>query len=325
MFTRETISEWMEKHHVSNLDLATITERRELSAFQLGDVSYEGRMFAACSISKFVTVILILKLVEDQKLNLDSEINDYFSSFTLNDENGIPSQITIRQLIQHEAGIIDLPDQFGTMEQCTEIPSMEEIILGITPYYERPVFIQSQEVGTFHYSDSGYCLLQHAIEQCMSSTFEKIMTEYIFAPLDMNSSSYDLETVEQYGIYGIEPNGSVVSPQACYYPYPAASGLWTTASDLATLVNAITTEGFLSKESKRVLFTPSSTNAEVGHGLFVNPKEPSKGFSFGWGIGFQSILVMEKDSPKSFICLSNRNEGVHQLEGLIGQLLRTYT
>ncbi|MFY7867985.1 MAG: serine hydrolase domain-containing protein, partial [Exiguobacterium sp.] len=220
---------------------------------------------------------------------------------------------------------IDLPDQFGTMDQCTEIPSMEEMILGNTSHYNRPMFVQSQEVGTFHYSDAGYCLLQHAIEQCMSSTFEKIMTEYIFAPLDMNSSSYGLETVEQYGIDGIEPNGSVVSPQACYYPYPAASGLWTTASDLAMLVNAITTEGFLSKESKRILFTPSSTSAEVGHGLFVNPKEPSKGFSFGWGIGFQSILVMEKDSPKSFICLSNRNEGVHQLEGLIGQLLRTYT
>ncbi|WP_214781060.1 serine hydrolase domain-containing protein [Exiguobacterium sp. S3] len=325
MFTRETINEWMEKHHVSNLDLATITERGELSAFQLGDVSCEGRMFAACSISKFVTVILILKLAEDQKLNLDSEINDYFSSFTLNDENGIPSQITIRQLIQHQAGIIDLPDQFGTMDQCTEIPSMEEIILGNTPYYERPVFIQSQEIGTFHYSDSGYCLLQHAIEQCVSSTFEKIMTEYIFAPLDMNSSSYDLERIEKYGVIGIEPNGSVVSPKSCYYPYPAASGLWTTASDLAILVNAITKEGFLSNESKRVLFTPSSTNAEVGHGLFINPNKPGKGFSFGWGIGFQCLLVMEKDSSKGFICLSNRNEGVHQFEGLIGQLLHIYT
>ena len=325
MLTQKKLSELMEKHHVSHLDLVVVTESKEMSVSRMGDVSRERKMFAACSLSKFVTTILILKLVENRKMSLDSPINDYFSSFSLNDQNGMRSQVTIRQLIQHQGGLVDLPHQFGTTVQRTSFPSMKEILLGTTPYYEVPVCVQSREIGTFHYSDAGYCLLQHAIEECMSSTFEKIMSDYIFTPLDLTSSSYDFKTVEKNGIYGIEPDRSAVSTYDCYYPYPAASGLWTTASDLATLVNAMTTEGFLRNESRRILFASSSMNAEVGHGLFLNPNEPNKGFSFGWGIGFQSLLVMEKDSPTCLICLSNRNEGIHQFEGVIGQLLRLYT
>lgn len=325
MLTKERMSELMEKHHVSQIDMVFVNESKEMSVSRMGDDSLEDGMFAACSLSKFVTTILILKLVENRKLSLDSPINDYFASFSLNDQNGMRSQVTIRQLIQHQGGLVDLPNQFGTTVQRTSFPSMKEILLGTTPYYELPVFVHSQEIDTFHYSDAGYCLLQHAIEECMSSTFEKIMSDFIFTPLDMKMSSYDLEIVEKFGVNGIEPDESIVSAYTCFYPYPAASGLWTTASDLATLVNAIMTEGFLNTESRRTLFTTSSMNAEVGHGLFLNPNEPSKGFSFGWGIGFQSILVMEKDSPTCLIGLSNRNEGIHQFEGMIGQVLHAYT
>ncbi|WP_337873812.1 serine hydrolase domain-containing protein [Exiguobacterium sp.] len=325
MLTKERMSELMEKHHVSQIDMVFVNESKEMSVNRMGDDSLEDGMFAACSLSKFVTTILILKLVENRKLSLDSPINDYFASFSLNDQNGMRSQVTVRQLIQHQGGLVDSPNQFGTTVQRTSFPSMEEILLGTTPYYELPVFVHSQEIGKFHYSDAGYCLLQHAIEECMSSTFEKIMSDFIFTPLDMKTSSYDLEIVEKFGVNGIEPDESIVSAYTCFYPYPAASGLWTTASDLATLVNAITTEGFLNNESRRILFTTSSMNAEVGHGLFLDPNEPSKGFSFGWGIGFQSILVMEKNSPTCLICLSNRNEGIHQFKGMIGQVLRAYT
>lgn len=325
MLTKERMSELMKKHHVSQIDMVFVNESEEMSVYRMGDASPEGRMFAACSISKLVTTILILKLVENRKLSLDSPINDYFASFSLNDQNGMRSQVTVRQLIQHQGGLVDLPNQFGTTVQRTSFPSMKEILSGTTPYYELPVFVQSQEIGKFHYSDAGYCLLQYAIEECMSSTFEKIMSDFIFTPLDMKTSSYDLEIVEKFGVNGIEPDESIVSAYTCFYPYPAASGLWTTTSELATLVNAITTKGFLNTESRRILFTTSSMNAEVGHGLFLNPNEPSKGFSFGWGIGFQSILVMEKNSPICLICLSNRNEGIHQFEGMIGQVLRAYT
>lgn len=85
MLTKERMSELMEKHHVSQIDMVFVNESKEMSVYRIGDDSLEDGMFAACSLSKFVTTILILKLVENRKLSLDSPINDYFASFSLND------------------------------------------------------------------------------------------------------------------------------------------------------------------------------------------------------------------------------------------------
>lgn len=287
--------------------------------------------FSACSISKFVTGMVILKLVDSGLLHLDDDVNNQLSSWKVpENEYTVHKKVTLRSLLSHQSGIKDPENSFPEL-RGNEFPSMVELLNGHTPYCKKAIEVKLQPESEFHYSDAGYCVIQLLIEDVTKKPFGQVVKELIFEPLNMENSSYPTVISETNGEFscGHDRNGKVVEGDFPIYPYPAASGLWTTPSDLSKLItelfNALRGESKLgiSQMSAKEMISPQG-KPWTGLGLFLDRSgDELEISSLGWGVGFQCMLVAYPSKEKAAIIMTNAELGVHQLEGLIGEIYRS--
>ena len=95
-----------------------------------GPVDLEHSLWRAASVSKALTAIGVMRLVEQGKLDLDGDVNRYLKSFQI--PNTFDRPITLRELLLHRSGLDDrfIGDGFRSGEQ----PPMRQ--LGVVPIFE---------------------------------------------------------------------------------------------------------------------------------------------------------------------------------------------
>ena len=72
----------------------------------------ENTIFPACSISKFITALCVMKLHEQKLIDVDKPANLYLKQWKLHTAEGNESNATIRAILCHTAGILDGEDAF---------------------------------------------------------------------------------------------------------------------------------------------------------------------------------------------------------------------
>ncbi|WP_047986412.1 serine hydrolase domain-containing protein [Ornithinibacillus californiensis] len=292
----------------------------------------EDTIFSACSVSKFLTGILVMKLAEDGILGLDDDINKKLVSWKVQDNDFTKiKKVTLRNLLSHQAGIKDPEDSFSELKTDFGIPTMADLLMGKTPYCTVPIEVQCEPGSEFHYSDAGFCIVQQLIEDVTAKPFQQVMKEYIFEPLGMENSHYlntgKLEVnIENHSV-GHNKYGEIVDGKYPIYPYPAASGLWTTSLDLAKLVlellNAIKGESKIDLSTKlaKEIIRPQNGKSWTGLGVFLDESEEELEItSLGWGVGFQCMLFAFPNTEIGAVIMTNAELGVHQMEGIIGEI-----
>jgi CubicO group peptidase (beta-lactamase class C family) len=189
--------------------------------------------------------------------------------------------------------------------------------------------LKYQPEDAFHYSDAGFCIIQLLIEDVTGNPFSKVMSEHLFQPLHMENSTFDPPS--QNVSCGHTNEGKVVNDKYPIYPYPAASGLWTTPSDLALVVielmHALKGESKLNLSSSNAaeMIHPQGGKAWTGLGVFLDQND--KGIeisSLGWGVGFQCMMVAYPQLERGLVIMTNTDLGVHQLEGIIGDVYKAF-
>ncbi len=286
-------------------------------------------LFSACSISKFVTAMLVMKLAGRGILDLDEDVNRKLVSWKVPESPLTKTnKVTLRKLLSHQAGIKDPEESFGPLNEAEGFPLMEDVLIGKTAYCPQPVHIKEKPGGIFHYSDAGYCIIQLLIEDITEKSFETIMKEELFEPLHMKNSTYTLTEKEKLSS-GHNKVGRLVNEKYTEYPFPAAAGLWTTPTDLNFLLNEflLATAGkssvVLSHSLAEEMSSPQGCAPFSGFGLFMDWIEGEKEISsLGWGIGFQSMLVAYPSLGTGAVIMTNADLGVHQLKGIIGQVYK---
>ncbi len=167
------IYERMKQYPVIGLSLATIRdgtlERTESFGLLEAGTTQKVNMnsiFNACSISKFITAMLVLKLVDKGILNLDKRVNNQLVSWKV-PKNKFTSdkKVTLRNLLSHQSGIIDPHKSFDIYNSVQGKPTILQILQGKTPYCPVPIEVQYTPESKFHYSDAGFCI----IEQLMNT------------------------------------------------------------------------------------------------------------------------------------------------------------
>ncbi|UTT41535.1 serine hydrolase domain-containing protein [Exiguobacterium aurantiacum] len=329
------IKERMEHHRVPGCSIAWLEHGQLMDSKQFGTVATGNGQpvtadtrFNACSMSKFLTGVLVMKLVETGQLALDVPVNDRLVSWQLKDVVSTPSEVTLRQVLRHESGVIDATDSFGELDVTFGRPSMTALLSGNTPYHDGPVQVTGEPGQTFHYSDAGFCVIQLLVEDVMKRQFADVMRDELFVPLGIHASGYDLEVERVTFASGHDKHGHPVAPIIPHYPYPAAAGLWTTTEDLSRVVVELmkAVKGNSRKLSDRTLedmLSGSSSNPFIGLGVFLDGEQKRRELSsLGWGIGFQSMIVAYPYIGKSLIIMTNAELGVHQMDGLIGDVYR---
>lgn len=229
-FRNINISERMEHYNVSGLSIAFI-ENGEVQMTKEFGVMKAGTnrsvnsnsIFNACSISKFLTAILVLKLTEQGILYLDEDINNklIFWKVTEN-EYTHNKKVTLRTLLSHQSGIIDTEGSFNELNPALGNPTMVELLEGKTPYCKERIEVKYEPESDFQYSDAGFCIIQQVVEDVCGKPFEVLMDELIFEPLHMKNSTFSQTTLpvssEQF-VCVHNKKGEVVSSDIDFHLY----------------------------------------------------------------------------------------------------------
>ncbi|WP_413382012.1 serine hydrolase domain-containing protein [Alkalihalobacillus sp. 1P02AB] len=329
----------MQKYGVVGLSLATIDgEKSEVICCgkkreEVAELIKEETLFNACSISKFVTAFLTVKLAHEKKVDLDKDLKDeLFQTGFINSGHPVQHNMTLRQLLRHQAGVHDPEHSFSPLSTA-HFPTMEEVLIGQTSYMKENLLIQSK-ANQFAYTDAGYCLIQYVLEKTTGQTFERLMDEHIFQPLNMTNSTFNWQeilTVPKLATYGHHKSGKVYLKEETIYPFHAASGLWSTSTDLAKLMMEWnqTLQGRsrlgISVHTLNELLQTTEEHPYAGLGLFLDREnEQLEISSLGWGVGFQSMLIYYPSLEKGFVIMTNTDLGVHQTKGLIGDIYQSF-
>ncbi|MFS0821821.1 serine hydrolase domain-containing protein [Bacillus sp. 1P02SD] len=328
------IPELMEHYHVPGLSIALI-EKGDYGVLQIGTAKSvtEHSIFNACSISKLLTGMVVIKLTEQGLLDLDENVNIKLESWEL-PKNEYTKKVTLRNLLSHQSGILDPKQSFTELKSSLGTPSIVALLEGKTPYCKEPIKVKYEPESEFHYSDAGFCIIQQLIEDVTKRTFKQVANELLFKPLKMKNSLFvtEISDVGNEGFSsGHNKNGEVVAGNYPIYPYPAASGLWTTTKDLARLVielmNALKGESIvgISARKAKEMISPQRDKQWSGLGVFLEGAG-TKEFevsSLGWGVGFQSMMVAFPNKETGAVIMTNAELGVHQMEGIIGEIYKS--
>lgn len=332
------IKERMKFYKVVGLSLTLINDGQISDSSSFGVLEAEtskkvdgNSIFNACSISKFLTSILVLKLSDQGLLDINDNVNNRLASWKVpENEFTQTNKVTIRNLLSHESGIVDPKGSFSNLNTTHGVPNMIDLLMGKTSYCKDPIEVKYIPETDFHYSDAGFCIIQQLIEDICEKPFGELMQEVIFAPLQMNNSTYEIilsDAIKGKVSCGHNKDGNVVNEKYPIYPYAAASGLWTTPTDIGKLVlelmSSLQGESKLglSKNSVKALFDSEGCKGWNGLGMFLDGSEKVLEISsLGWGVGFQCMMVAFPYLGKGAIIMTNTDLGVHQLKGIIGEI-----
>ena len=194
-------------------------------------------LYQVMSISKWVTAWVVLTLVESRSLHLDVPIQQYLSIWQPPESQYDMQGVTVRRLLSHSAGV-----NKGDFEGFLPDQEMQSLVDFMTKPADGGahgnVRIDQSEPGTaMRYSNNGYALLQHIVEQVTGEPFEVYAAHAVLKPLQMTNSTFDTAVAKTRSLTEFYDASGNVSIHRRYGAV-APSSLYTSTADLAKFVIA---------------------------------------------------------------------------------------
>ncbi|WP_066505512.1 serine hydrolase domain-containing protein [Abyssisolibacter fermentans] len=269
----------MEECHVPGATLVAVKDGKILLKKGYGYADLENKvpvdpdktLFRIGSVSKLFTATAAMQLVEQGKIDLDTDINKYLKDVKI--ESKCDKPITMANLLTHTAGFDERLKGILSDKLLDEPNPLEDIIKKeMPPFIRRPGEV-------VQYSNHGYTLIGYIVEQVSGIPFDKYVEENIFNPLGMNDSSYYLSTdilsntskgyiYENEHFEAEQPGGCLVHP---------AGSICSTADDMAKFLVAHLQNGKYS--NNRILKENTAINMHTVQ--FTNYKF-LPGYSYGF-------------------------------------------
>lgn len=183
--------------HVSQAGYADIEAGRPMTT---------DTVVRVASMTKPVTAVAVMMLVEDGAVALDDPVADYIPAFadarvatslSRNAEYEIPTEalarpITIEDLLTHTSGIgyiFDYETHLGALYLGHNIYEMEDADLDarMSVLAELPLYFQPSERWMYSYAND---VLGRVVEVASGQRLEAFMDERIFTPLDMEDTTF---------------------------------------------------------------------------------------------------------------------------------------
>lgn len=294
-------------------------------------------VFGTASLAKNVVGISIMKLVEEGKLDLDRNVNDYLP-FKVTNPYLPQYQITLRKLMSHTSGITDsvyierLKTDF--LAKGYDHPSslenfVKSILVKGSQYYQDYTF--QQEVSP-SYSNVGASLAAYIVEQVSHKAFDQFSTDQIFKPLQLNSMKWHLRDLNGFDYscnYGIDRKDIGKITTIDY----AVGGLHSNIRDLANFARLFLNKGTIN--GVKILSPASIDEMQKAvypdllplQALFME-KRSFKGSPFygnnGTQGGFNSFMYWSPAQKRGIVILLNSELAkcdIRDVNRLIGYLM----
>ena len=146
-------------------------------------------LFRPGSVSKLFTATAVMQLVEQGKLDLDRDVNDYLD-FAI--PKTYPEPVTLRQLLTHTGGFEEtLKNLFVAHE--SDIKPLRTYLVNEMP---ARIFLPGKIPS---YSNYGFTLAGYIVERVSGEKFERYIENHILKPLGMNNSTFEQPLPPQLG------------------------------------------------------------------------------------------------------------------------------
>ncbi len=263
-------------------------------------------VYRIASISKTITAVAIMQLVEKGKVKLDDDALKYLPFFPKK-----KWKFTVRQLLNHTSGIRTYkPGEFNSTRYFPTIKDAISVLIN-DPLAYKP--------GTkYLYTTLGYNLLAAIIENVSGLTFPQYLQTYIFGP----SCMYSTETEYQPALVPHRARGYVRDKKRNLINAPLADlsikypggGIISTSDDLLNFGIHLM-DGTLLKPSTidSMLVPVKLTNGRiipVGLGLEIKKDKDGNTYygHLGGGTGFSCLLLMYPKDSLVTVDLININD-----------------
>jgi CubicO group peptidase (beta-lactamase class C family) len=320
-----TLQEAMDRLNVPSVSLALIDQDRIVFTRAYGAGVTAETIYQAASLSKFVAAVGAMRLVDDERLELDDDVNDTLTSWKV-PTNGFDTghKVTLRGLLSMTAGI-GVPGFLG-YELGAPLPNLTQILYGVPPANSPPVTVTVEPGSAYHYSGGGYEIAEALMIDATKTPFPELMAELVLKPTGMGHSTFaqplpaDLIGEAAGGHYA---DGKNLPGGYHVFPEHAAAGLWSTPTDLATLLLAIgrawrgESRLFLKPETAREMMMrqnggPYGLGAAIGEadGSLVLMKR-------GQNVGYQAYLILLPAEGQGLVVMTNSDNGSILADALV--------
>jgi CubicO group peptidase (beta-lactamase class C family) len=232
-------------------------------------VDPERTLFRPGSVSKLVTWTAVMQLVEQGKVDLDRDVNDYLD-FTIPPRDGQP--VTLRHLMTHTPGFEEtLKSLIGDDPEA--MPTLEDYVKRWVP---NRIFAPGAVPA---YSNYGVALAGHVIARVSGESFDDYLDRHIFGPLGMQRSTFRQPLPDALGAdmsKGYQLGSGMDQKYEIVGPAPAGS-MAATGADMARFMLAHLGGGAI--DSARILLPET---ARLMHGTAAPVIPPLNGMLLGF-------------------------------------------
>jgi CubicO group peptidase (beta-lactamase class C family) len=178
-------------------------------------VDPETTLFRTGSVSKLTTWTAIMQLVEQGKLDLDTDVNEYLD-FEIPDYDGKP--VTLRDIMTHTAGFQETV-RLLISDQQSDMVSLEQYVKQSLP----PRIFAPGEVPA--YSNYATALAGYIVERASGMSFDDYIDQNIFAPLGMVQSTFRQPLPDRFAPHMSQSYGAgLAKPEDFEFVVPAPAG-----------------------------------------------------------------------------------------------------
>lgn len=294
----QEVSTWLVDANLPGIAIATIEDGSVTQTILEGrDVKgnkiTSSTLFDVASLTKTITTLATLKLVEQGDLDLDEPLYKYWIDPDLQKDLR-HQKLTSRNILSHRSGFKNWRYMYEDEKLSFDFAPGEK----------------------FQYSGEGFEYLRNALEHKSDTSLEKLTDLLVFKPLGMKNSSMvwnnKMESLDFAGSHDKEGKAYEYEKS---YKANAADNLLTTLSDFGKLTTALVNNSYLDISLFKEMSQPHSKVREgisfgLGWIVFENlPNGEYALFNAGSDTGVNSLVVLLPKSKRGLIVMTNGDNG----------------
>ncbi len=250
-------------------------------------------IFRIASLTKPITAVAVMSLVEKGNLSLTDKLSTFFKDFPNGDK------ITVYHLLSHTSGIPNWWEGGMPSDEPKDFPMCQQPHL----YLQRMKTTSFFEPGSKHsYSNSGYVLLGEIIELVSGMSYETYLQATIFKKAGMENTMIENKKNENTNwVKGYKQNSptdtTFSTPDVYAMPF-AAGALRSNAMDLLQFLSAFSDRKLLKGSTLKRMTVQAATNSGIPvydamyfHPDFTPPNPPAHIKKYGYGLGFSLMEI----------------------------------
>ncbi|MEM6965337.1 MAG: serine hydrolase domain-containing protein [Bacteroidota bacterium] len=279
------------------------------------DLPTQQNIYEIGSITKTFTASVLVQMVEEGLVQLDDPISKYLPEGVVNLEGD--KIITLQDLSSHHSGLPRLASNFFATVTDMNNP--------YTNYKEKDLydFLKtfkgvSKEKREVAYSNVGVDLLGHILSLVAEQSYEEMITERIFQPLEMNNSTitFGEKHLEQL-IKGHNPSGKITANWD-FPHFGGAGAIRSTTEDMLQYLNAqLQNKTFTKAHEVRL---PMGETSKIGLGWITTPSKNTNEniiWHNGGTGGYRSFAGFIKEHNLGVVVLNNTTLSVDEIGILV--------